>query len=159
MTDRPFNGDFDLLPIRSHLDHGPVPRSASMVDFDDAMTLAINADPWTIEGAARIWRGEAIRWRRGNPDIPIDIKAVGALCATRLREKQEEDLNPGALREILREGHRALRRELGVRGMTPTQTSLVCQARACGGGPWLADLHGVDLDHATGEGAGGVEGL
>lgn len=88
-----FTGDFDLLPVRAHLDHGPVPKRATMVDFDHAMTAAINADPWTIEGAASIWHGEAVRWRRGNPDAEvIDTKAIAAKCAERLRAAQSKDL-------------------------------------------------------------------
>lgn len=83
-----------------------------MVDFDDAMTGSINADPFTIEGAAVVWRGEAIRWRRGNPEIALDLPAVAALTAKRLREMQEEELNPGARMERIREAHRALRRDL-----------------------------------------------
>lgn len=110
----PFLGDFDLLPVRSHLDHGPVPKSASSVDFDDAMTSAITADPFTMEGASAIWRGEAIRWRRGNPDVALDLGAIAGLCAARLREAQDEVLNPGARWERVREAHRALRHELSV---------------------------------------------
>ena len=88
-----FTGDFDLLPVRAHLDHGPVPRRATMVDFDHAMTAAINADPWTIEGAASIWHGEAVRWRRGNPDAEtIDTAAIAAATAKRIHAAQSRDL-------------------------------------------------------------------
>lgn len=117
VTAAPFLGDFDLLPIRAHLDHGAVPRGASSVDFDNAMTAAIVADPFTMEGAATIWHGEAIRWRRGNPDVALDLAAVGALCAKRLREMQAEVLNPGARWASVREAHRALYRELAAEGL------------------------------------------
>lgn len=90
----PFTGDFDLLPVRAHLDHGPVPKRASMVDFDDAMTASINADPWTMKGAASIWHGEAVRWRRGNPDAEvIDTAAIAAATAKRLHAAQAKDLD------------------------------------------------------------------
>ncbi len=87
-----FTGDFDLLPIRAHLDLGPVPTSPSMADFDDAMTAALNADPWTIEGAAAIWQGEAVRWRRGNPGATLDTAAIAAKCAERIHAAQRKDL-------------------------------------------------------------------
>ena len=117
MQSTPFLGEFDPLPVRAHLDHGAVPSNPSMVDFDYAMTSAINADPWTMRGAAAIWHGEAVRWRRSNPGVALDLHAIGAACALRVKEAQDEDLNPGAKKAAIRDAHKALYRELAAEGL------------------------------------------
>ena len=58
----------------------------------------------------RGFRGVRLRMR-------FTLKAVGALCATRLREMQAEVLNPGARWANVREAHRALYRELAAEGL------------------------------------------
>lgn len=93
----PFLGDFDLLPLRAHLDIGGVPLSPSMRDFDDAMTHAIRADPFTVAGAAAIWHGEAVRWRRGhaNAIAPLDLGAIAQATAEQIYRKQIAELAEG----------------------------------------------------------------
>jgi hypothetical protein len=97
MTDQtntaPFAGDFDFLPVRASLEFGRVPSVPSMADFDDAQSFAINADPFTIEGAAAVWQAEAVRWRRGNPDIDLDTKAIASATARRLFKKQADHMD------------------------------------------------------------------
>lgn len=65
-----------------------------MADFDNAMTASINADPFTIEGAAAIWHSEAVRWRRGpeHANQPLDIAAIAKATAKQLYARQSERL-------------------------------------------------------------------
>jgi hypothetical protein len=65
-----------------------------MRDFDDAMTAAINADPFTLAGAAAIWHGEAVRWRRGNSGA-LDMDGIAQATAQRLRTAQDQQLTFG----------------------------------------------------------------
>jgi hypothetical protein len=83
-----FTGDFDFLPVRAILERGAVPSHPTMVDFDNAQTFGINADPFTVEGAADVWWSEAVRWRRGSPGDALDIPAIAAKTAARLFKMQ-----------------------------------------------------------------------
>jgi hypothetical protein len=87
-----FTGSFDFIPVRASLELPPVPSSPSMRDFDDAQTYAINADPWTNRGVAEIWRAEAVRWRRCNPDMPLDLPAIARATAAVVFRRQRDDL-------------------------------------------------------------------
>jgi hypothetical protein len=88
-----FLGDFDFLPVRATLDIGRVPLSPSMRDFDDAQTLALNADPFTIKGAAEVWFAEAVRWRRDpeRANADLDTEAIAKATARRLFKMQRDD--------------------------------------------------------------------
>jgi hypothetical protein len=61
-----FDGSFEFLPLRSHLDDGPLPAATSEA-FQLAACSAATIDEAdgviTWESAARVWRMEAIRER------------------------------------------------------------------------------------------------
>jgi len=77
----------DFIAVLAHIQHGPVPTNPTMVDFDHAMTSAINADPLTRSGQASIWHAEAVRWRRGHPGEPLPVEQISEACLRRIRER------------------------------------------------------------------------
>jgi len=87
-----FTGNFDFIAVRASLELPQIPSSPTMRDFDDAQTYAITANPWTMRGVAEIWRAEAVRWRRHNPDTPLDVKAIVAATAAVVFRRQRDDL-------------------------------------------------------------------
>ncbi len=91
-TSDTFKGDFDFIPVRASLDLPRIPSSPTMRDFDDAQTAAITANPWTNRGVAEIWRAEAVRWRRCNPDMPLDMPAIAKATAAVVYRRQRDDL-------------------------------------------------------------------
>lgn len=74
-----FCGDFDTLPVRSHLLFGAVPLFPTSDDFQLAAMVASHAND-----AAAEWRVEAIRWRRGNEGKPLDLRAIAVATSERL---------------------------------------------------------------------------
>lgn len=81
--DRPFLGDFDLLPLAAHLQHGAVPTHPTSDDFQlTAARLGDSSD------AASLWHLEAVRERRLNPGRPLEDakKDINRRVAARLHE-------------------------------------------------------------------------
>lgn len=70
-----FDGDFDLLPLRSLVDDGPVPSHPTDDERVAAQDAAERADPFTWLGAGRAWRAEAVRFRRFYPGASLDDSA------------------------------------------------------------------------------------
>ena len=74
-----FLGDFDALPLRSHILFGAVPRYPIEDDFHHAVSVAFHAND-----AAAEWRIEAVRWRRSHSDGELDLHAIATATAERL---------------------------------------------------------------------------
>lgn len=83
-----FQGDFDALPLVAHFEIGPVPAYPTAEDFQASAMRASNADPFTQSGAAARWFCEAVRWRRGNPGVAMDLRAIAGKTAAALFNAQ-----------------------------------------------------------------------
>lgn len=93
---RHFDGEFSNLPIRAHLDIGPVPSRPTSDDFQDAAVRAGLADPFTIEGAAAHWYMEAVRERRLRPGAALDdttLREIAKRVGERLHKAQRNALD------------------------------------------------------------------
>ena len=89
----PFGGDFMLLPVVSHLEHGAVPARPTREDFDGAVSGVGGADPFTMAGAAHHWRIEAIRQRLQAPGCVFSAPVLAEIAdrtAARLYAAQRD---------------------------------------------------------------------
>ena len=77
-----FDGDFDFVPVRAHVEFGAVPAFPTEADFHHAVSIAFGR-----EDVAADWRVEASRWRRSNPGVELDLRAVARATAKRLYTK------------------------------------------------------------------------
>ena len=83
-----FDGSFEFLPLRAHIDLGAVPSHPTSDDFHLAVSQlrAAENDSGTITWAiaAARWRVEAIRTRRQTPGAEIADRETFARTATAL---------------------------------------------------------------------------
>jgi hypothetical protein len=88
-----FDGDFDLLPLRSHFDNGPVPYAPTESDFHLAVSKLRGAEQeaeekhggtitWRV--AAARWFVEAIRARRAQPGAHLTTRELCQSVAAKL---------------------------------------------------------------------------
>jgi hypothetical protein len=63
-----FDGDFDMLPLRAHIEYGAVPEYPTEGDFAMAVTMALG----NAHDPAAQWRLEAIRERRLRPGVTLE---------------------------------------------------------------------------------------
>jgi hypothetical protein len=80
-----FEGDFDALPLRSHLLFGEVPSYPTSEDFQNAACTAFGS----TDVAAR-WRMEAIRWRLVHRGVPMDLHAIAIAVANFLFARRDQ---------------------------------------------------------------------
>lgn len=91
----PFTGDFALLPMVAHLEHGAVPMRPTREDFDVAVSGVGGADPFTMAGAAHHWRIEAVRQRLQAPGCVFTagtLAEIASRTASRLYDAQRDHL-------------------------------------------------------------------
>lgn len=85
-----FDGAFDLLPFRSHLDCGQVPLYPTSDDFQLASMGTVHEEQGSWAEAAKVWHFEAVRERRLRHACAFDaptLKAIALRVAAKLYER------------------------------------------------------------------------